>query len=69
MFGHNQLFFTYANISNPTQVYLMKICALVQRKFKQTAPYGQKMRNLQNIAKFYRAKNLFEKCQQTAEIS
>ena len=59
MFGHNQLFFTYANISNPTQVYVMKICAFGLKKNYTTAHFGQKIRNLQNIAKFYRAKKYF----------
>ena len=59
MFGHNQLFFTFSNISNPIQGYVMKICAFVQKKFKQTAHFVQKMRNLQNIAKFYWAKKSF----------
>jgi len=31
MFAHNQLFSTYANISNLTQVYVMKNCAFGQK--------------------------------------
>ena len=35
MFDHNQLFFAYANISNPVKVYVMKICAFRQKNNKQ----------------------------------